>query len=130
MQGGGSYSAHPIVPGDYCLLLVSERSFDRWYSGADFQLPPEYRTHDYSDCFALVGVNPLATAITIPSISTQQGDHVTNGNETINGNLTVNGDIVCTGRITCANATIAGIDFLTHVHGGVQTGSGTTGGAE
>ena len=25
MQGGGSYTAHPIAVGDYCLLILTER---------------------------------------------------------------------------------------------------------
>ena len=47
MQGGGSYTAHPIAVGDYCLLILTERCFDRWYSGSDFQDPAEFRMHDY-----------------------------------------------------------------------------------
>ena len=95
--------------------------------------------HDYSDTFAIVGVNPLTKAINIPSVIERKGDsNVTGnyvhegdyditGNVTINGNLTVNGDINCTGRLTVANATIAGIDFTGHVLGGVQTGGSNTG---
>lgn len=134
MQGGGSYTAHPIAVGDYALLVFSERSFDRWYSGSDEVRPPELRMHDYSDAFAFVGVNTLSDAITIPDVITQVGDtdktgnHVHNGNYTltgnmvINGNLTVNGDINCTGTLTVPNinatvgATIGGIPFATHVH--------------
>ena len=55
MQGGGSYTAHPIAVGDYCLLILTERCFDRWYSGSDFQDPAEFRMHDYSDGIAIVG---------------------------------------------------------------------------
>lgn len=128
LQGGGSYTAHPIAVGDYCLLIITERCFDTWYNGQDFRRPLEYRMHDYSDGFALVGVNPLASAITIPSLITQigdtyqqgdyerDGDTIHNGNMTINGNLTVNGDITCSQRVTAANVTVGGIDFLTHVH--------------
>src|SRR5699024_8744323 len=57
LQGGSSYTAHPIAPGNSCLLLITERCFDRWYAGSDFQPPLEMRMHDYSDGFALVGVN-------------------------------------------------------------------------
>ena len=60
MQGGGSYTAHPIAVGDYCLLILTERCFDRWYSGSDFQDPAEFRMHDYSDGIAIVGINPTA----------------------------------------------------------------------
>lgn len=134
MQGGDSYTAHPIAQGDYCLLLIAERCFDRWYAGADFMPPLEMRMHDYSDGFALVGINPAARAIQIPQVIThigdtyQKGDYVhdgdrtqtgnqtVNGNVTINGNLTVNGDITCTGTLTVPVAVIGGIDFGSHVH--------------
>lgn len=139
LQGGSSYDAHPIAVGDYCLLIIVERCFDQWYAGSDLVRPPEKRMHDYSDAFAIVGINPLATAKQIPSNIKRVGDsdvtgdynhdgnYTLNGNMTINGDLTVNGDITCTGRLTVANATIAGIDFAGHVHGGVQTGGSNTG---
>ena len=160
MQGGGSYTAHPIAVGDYCLLILTERCFDRWYSGSDFQDPAEFRMHDYSDAIAVVGINPLAGALTIPSVIQQTGDanadgdhthqgdttqignltitgdiHVNGdttqiGNLTITGNIQVNGNITCTGNLTVASATIGGIDFSTHTHSGVEPGGGTTGGPQ
>ena len=142
MQGGGSYTAHPIAVGDYCLLILTERCFDRWYSGADFQDPAEFRMHDYSDGIAIVGINSQAGALTIPSVIqhtgdtnqdgdyTHQGDMDQTGNLTVNGNLQVNGNITCTGSLVVATATIGGIYFGTHTHGGVDTGPGNTGGPQ
>lgn len=99
LSGGTSYDAHPIAVGDYCLLLVSERCFDRWYGGADNVPPIEQRMHDYSDCFALVGVSPASMAKTIPTTierfgdSTVTGDYIHTGNYMLTGNLTVVGNI-------------------------------------
>lgn len=115
MQGGGSYTAFPIAAGDYCLLLFTERCFDRWYAGQDFQKPLETRMHDYSDGFALVGVNPLATAIAIPTtIKTlgtveHTGDYNLTGDNTIIGNndattYYVGGTPGATGSFTTADA--------------------------
>lgn len=113
LQGGSSYTAHPIAVGDYCLLVFSERCFDRWYHGSDYQPPLELRMHDYSDGFALVGLNPLASAITIPSTIQQTGDanydgnHThqgtldRTGNTTITGDVVIDGDLRVTGNITC-----------------------------
>ena len=104
MQGGGSYTAHPIAVGDYCLLIFTERCFDRWYSGSDFQDPAEFRMHDYSDGIALVGVNPQAGALTIPDViqqtgdTNQDGDYTHQGDRTQIGNLTITGDIQHTGN--------------------------------
>ena len=140
MQGGGSYTAHPIAVGDYCLLVLTERCFDRWYSGSDFQDPAEFRMHDYSDGIAIVGINPQAGALTIPSVIqhtgdtnqdgdyTHQGDRTQTGNQTIIGDLHVDGNITCTGKLTAATATIGGIDFGTHTHPGDS--GGTTGGPQ
>ena len=87
MQGGGSALRMPISTGDYCLVLITERCFDRWYVGQDNQPPLELRLHDYSDGFALVGVNPLEAALTIPSIMTIDGDLQHNGSYTGSGSV-------------------------------------------
>ncbi|HEK6332651.1 TPA: hypothetical protein SO899_004252 [Yersinia enterocolitica] len=89
LQGSGSYIAEPIAAGDYCLVLISERCYDDWYAGSDFVPPLEMRMHDYSDGFALCGVNPLSTAISIPKI-----------NRMMMGSTDHEGDLVLTGNIT------------------------------
>jgi len=133
MQGGGSYTAHPIAVGDYCLLILTERCFDRWYSGADFQDPAEFRMHDYSDGIAIVGINPLAGALTIPDVIqqtgdtnqdgnyTQQGDRTQTGDQTIIGDLHVDGNVTVTGNITCQGTIAAG--NYTGLAGGAMTAS-------
>ena len=133
MQGGGSYTAHPIAVGDYCLLILTERCFDRWYSGSDFQNPAEFRMHDYSDGIAIVGINPLDGAITIPEVIqhtgdtnqdgnyTHQGDRTQTGNQTIIGDLHVDGNVTVTGNITCQGTIAAG--NYTGLAGGAMTAS-------
>ncbi|MDR0454704.1 MAG: hypothetical protein LBH05_07840 [Deferribacteraceae bacterium] len=81
LQGGGCYIQLPVAVGDYCLLLVSERCCDRWYKGQDNMPPLSGRMFDYSDCFAVVGINPENTAFEIPEegeiiIKTKNGDYV------------------------------------------------------
>lgn len=150
MQGGYSYTAHPIAVGDYCLLVFSERCFDRWYDGIDFRPPAEYRMHDYSDGFAFVGINPRAKAITIPQVITQIGDtyqdgsyeHLGNrtqtGNQTITGNVVINGSLTVnagvgdtvtvngvTLNIVSGDVIADGISLKGHVHPGDS--GGTTG---
>jgi len=132
MQGGGSYTAHPIAIGDYCLLVLTERCFDRWYSGSDFQDPAEFRMHDYSDGIAIVGINPIAGALTIPSVIQQTGDTNQDGNYTRQGSLVQIGDMTITGNlhvdgeITCTGDVVAGgISLRNHTHTGDS--GGTTG---
>ena len=110
MQGGSSYTAHPIAVGDYCLLVFTERCFDRWYDGQDFRRPLELRMHDYSDGFALVGINPLAAAIAIPSVIQQTGDTNQDGDYTHQGDTDHTGDLIRTGTLTQeGDATITGL---------------------
>jgi hypothetical protein len=127
-QGGASFIHMPIAQGDYCLLLITERCFDAWYNGQDFQPPLEYRMHDYSDGFALVGVNNMAGAITIPDVITMigdtyqqgnyehDGDRKQTGNYELIGNITQEGNFDQTGNITTTGSITSG--------GKIQTDSG------
>lgn len=94
LQGGGSYIVEPITPGGYCLVLISERCYDAWYAGSDFVSPLEMRMHDYSDGFALCGVNPSSTAITIPKKNRLiKGDSDHDGDLNVTGNINQEGGI-------------------------------------
>ena len=132
LQGGTCYTLYPVSVGDYCLLIFAERCLDNWKAGIDNELPPEYRMHDYSDGFALVGVNPTATAKPIPTEGiVQVGNMLHTGNLTIAGNLIMTGNLAVTGNIVCTGTmTVAGLEFAAHVHPIEWTdpaGSGTSG---
>lgn len=71
-----SYTAHPVAPGDYCLLVVSERCIDGWWNGQDEVPPVEERLHDYSDAFALCGIRRSGAGVTIPDHPTMAGTQV------------------------------------------------------
>lgn len=119
IQGGDSFDAMPITEGDYCLLFVNEQCIDRWYNGEDDLEPLEDRQFDYSDCFALCGVNPASKAIPIPNVATSNGDRIIVGDHTHTGETTQTGDIILNG--------VSIWDFIqNHTHGGVQTGGGNT----
>lgn len=129
MQGGSSYTAYPIAAGDYCLLLFTERCFDRWYAGQDYHPPLELRMHDYSDGLALVGLNPLAAALTIPSVIQQTGDTNQEGDYTHTGNMTRTGDLTQTGAATVSGNVDGGsfsIDGVAGVDGSFTTVDGKT----
>lgn len=81
LQGGKHYISFPVLEDDYCLLFVSERCFDNWYEGSDNLEPADHRMFDYSDSFALVGVNPRAKVLPISEdneilIISENGDHI------------------------------------------------------
>jgi hypothetical protein len=65
------------------------------------------------------------------AISAPSQVNITAPTITITGNMSVNGAASITGAATLTGgANIAGIDFSTHVHGGVQGGPGTTQGPQ
>lgn len=109
LSGGTSYDAHPLAVGDYCLLLVSERCFDRWYGGADNVPPIEQRMHDYSDCFALVGVAPASAAKLIPSTIERKGDSTVTGNWVHSGNYTLTGNMIVIGNTDSTTYSVGGV---------------------
>lgn len=60
LQGGGvSLGADP-APSDPCLLCVADRNIDAWVQNGGQPAPLSDRAHDLSDCFALVGFNPVS----------------------------------------------------------------------
>lgn len=109
LQGGGNYQTYPVAVGDYCLMFFTERCFDRWWAGDDNQLPAEYRMHDYSDGFALVGINPLATALDIPSTIKRVGDIVMEGGRTHTGDTQQTGNHTLTGNMDAGAYLVGGV---------------------
>lgn len=108
MKGGGSYTAHPISVGDYALVHFTERCMDRWYSGQDFVEPAEFRMHDYSDGFAVVGLENFDGAIDIPSVIQQTGDFNQDGNCTHQGNTTHTGNYTLNGNMDADTYSVDG----------------------
>jgi hypothetical protein len=80
-QGGGGVTlTFPIKPGDECLVILSSRCIDTWYAqgfagGGSTSKPnpkndpPEYRMHNLSDGFALVGVKSVPHALTVDPVN-------------------------------------------------------------
>ncbi len=53
----------PVAPGDECILGFFERAIDKWFAAGGVQEPSEYRLHDLSDGFAIVGISSLPSVI-------------------------------------------------------------------
>lgn len=138
LNGGANSITFPLSVGDDVLLMVNERCFDNWYEGLDNKTPLEYRFFDYSDSFALVGIQPKSKAHTIPTDGRthqtgdtlavgdyeQQGNYTRTGTMNMTGNFTLTGDLNVTGNInvvgnvgiTSGDLTIDGVSFKTHTH--------------
>lgn len=63
-SGGDFVMTFPVTDGDECLLVFSQRAIDFWWDRGGVQLPAEYRLHDLSDAFAVMGVSSKPRALT------------------------------------------------------------------
>lgn len=63
MRGGAFVVTMPIKEGDRCLVIFGDRSIDEWLESGAHAPPADYRQHDLSDGFALVGYSPRPQAI-------------------------------------------------------------------
>lgn len=63
-RGGGWRITWPLKEGDFVLLVVAERSLDRWLSGGGAAVSPgDPRKHDLSDAVVLAGLAPYEAGI-------------------------------------------------------------------
>lgn len=95
LQGAETYTMYPVKENDYCLLFFTERCFDKWWGGQDYQEPLDKRMHDYSDAFALIGVVPRDKSLPIP-----KDKIITKGNLQREGNIENKGNIKSEGDLT------------------------------
>lgn len=118
--GGDFFLTFPVQPGDECILFFSERCIDFWYANGGVQLPAEYRLHDLSDAFALVGVNSQPNRLTQVQtdgaelrtrdrstyIKLTAGTIFIKGNVVHEGNTTQTGNHSSTGNVSDANGSM------------------------
>lgn len=140
LGGGGFVATFPIAAGDECLVIFASRCIDLWWKNGGIQEQAELRMHDLSDGFALVGPRSLPKAIPSASGNTAQLRSMDGStyieiaaggvvNIKAPGGLNVNGNTIVTGTVTASDEIKAKNTHTVsaHVHGGVQTGGGTTG---
>lgn len=153
---GGFTITHPIKQGDECLVSFADRNIDVWWQQGGIQNPFDTRKHDLSDGFAffrpqsqakkISGIsttdleirndaNTCKIQITLDGVINFIGTksvfhHPVEILETLNviGASTLQTTLDVTGKSTLsAGASIGGIEFSTHKHGGVQSGGSDTG---
>ncbi|PWU06784.1 MAG: hypothetical protein C5B43_01340 [Verrucomicrobia bacterium] len=59
-RSGGASLTFPVLEGDNCLLLFSERSMDLWLTVGGQVTPDDPRKFDISDAIAIVGLYPFS----------------------------------------------------------------------
>lgn len=154
LQRGASAVIMPPVVGDIGLIAICDRDITAVKATKDAALPGSNRTHSYSDAIYLGGVlnaepsqyvkfandgidivSPLVVQVNGNTVVVNADEKIslnapiieangqlTQGSGSFAGNATFGGTLTATGEIT-GN----GIHLSTHKHGGVQTGSGSTG---
>lgn len=120
-SGGGFELTFPVVAGDHCLLIFAERCIDGWFAGAGVVPPQDYRQHDLSDAFALVGVWPQGAR---PAVW-MGGAELSSGADYLRLS---SGKIETNCVIHAPNVITPTVDLNAHQHSGVQSGPSNTGG--
>jgi hypothetical protein len=140
MGGGGLVLETTPQNGDECLLIFASRNIDGWWSKGGVQKQPIQRHHNLSDGFAIVG--PWSTPRLFGSLGAGMRMRTVDGTAYIEllptgvvnicapGGVNIIGNLVVTGDVVAdlTGSTFNGIPFATHVHTGVTTGGGSTGG--
>ena len=146
-SGGGACFTTPVHAGDECLVVFSARDIDSWFQyGGHGNIPMSMRKLDLSDGFAFVG--PMSKPHVIGSISTTEAQirnvggnafialnpstgavriHAPGGFEIV-GDVTHTGSQTTSGTVTGSTDVVGhGTSLHSHIHTGVQAGSGVTG---
>ncbi len=138
-SGGGGALTFPVAVGDECLLVFASRCIDGWWQQGSVARQMDFRMHDLSDGFALLGFRSkpnrlvnisttetqLRTEDGLTSISISPGViKLKATNITLEGVVATVGNLSVTGTMTNAGTNIG----RTHVHTNVQNGPNNTGG--
>lgn len=59
-RSGGAQMTMPVAKGDTVMLVMADRSIDRWLSQGGEVTPDDRRQHDLSDAIAVPGLVPFA----------------------------------------------------------------------
>jgi len=135
--GGGFWITIEPAPGDYCILLISDRALERWKRTGGVVSPVKARHHDMNDAVAYMGLNPFNDALQnipqntlhIRSRDGQSGIKLSNSNiEMMQGGQTI-GTVTSSGVSFTVNVTApdfvtdAGVSLGSHTHTGDSGGT-------
>lgn len=122
-SGGGCSLTFPVAKGDECLVVFADRCIDGWWQNSGTQLPMLPRSHDLSDGMCFVGFRSKPTKIDDfnPSATELRADDgltkiALNPTAKLIDILAPNGLFINGKRVDD-----------THTHGGVTSGSSSSG---
>jgi hypothetical protein len=128
-RAGGFFVSFPIAPGDFVMLVFSERSLDKWLQGNGGDTDPDdFRRHDLSDAVAIPGLYPNSAAL-----SDAHAANMALGKDAGGPQIHFDGTNVHLGaypaadflaKATPTESRLAALEnaIATHVHGGVMPG--------
>lgn len=138
LGGGGFIVNFPLNPGDTGWIVASDRNADNFLETLEISDPNTAASHKWSfgvfipDKVKKFSVDEAdAAGMVIQSLDGSSKIVLKNGQLEIIGKALINvessltkisGDVQIVGDLR-----VGEVDFLTHVHGGVETGGGTTG---
>lgn len=118
--------AFPVMPGDNCLLIISEVELDEWRNGAEAEGSLKF---DLTNAIAIPGLLNTGNGLISEAIS-KNGVVIASGNNkicvsgsgiSVSGNLSVSGDISCAGEVKSGE-----IALKTHTHLSGEPGEKTS----
>ena len=115
--GGYCFVATP-KDGDECLVVFADMCIDAWWQSGGVQSQADKRRHDLSDGFAIMGCWSQPNKPSIPD----EGCRLQNWEGT--AGVSIKGSTVN----IFGSVLINGSPYSSHMHSGVETGSGQTGG--
>lgn len=142
MPFGGDYTiTFPIKEGDECLIVFSDLCIDGWWQNGGIQNQADSRRHDLSDGFAIVGFksqknklenvsnnslqirnkNNVLAEFKDDSITIQTNENVFISIDS-NNEITIKANSI---KLDSNNITIAGKNFLQHMHSNGNQGANT-----
>lgn len=117
---GGCSITMPVSPGDECLVVITDQSFDNWWLYGGIQNPIEQRRHDLTDAFAIFGIRSLPKGSSISSsldMNGPGGNKVSISSDSISiscGYTIMN--VTSSGVEITGDLIVDGININNHVH--------------
>lgn len=130
---------YPIITGFRTKHTGNDVGTRRWFHD-NFETIADDEHRIAAGSKLTLDVGGTLVTITPGKVQIDSTDVVVNGKTVFNGTVTINGDTSVSGalsatdeissqaKVSAPEATINGISFTTHRHGGVQGGGGTSGG--
>lgn len=130
------------IVGSECLIHFNDRDIDNWFETGEEYEPNSNRLHNLSDGFVTLSPRSMPNVINYDTenmhihngscdiIISNNSIQITNGtcNLLMSGDtITITGKVVVSDTVTASDCLSDTISGKTHTHGGVTTGSGSTG---